>query len=120
MGRERTQEVVAVRDIEFYAQILGLEDPWFVDDVSMSLNDRRIDISLAQKEGRLWRCPKCDTELALYDHSEARTWRHLDTGGFQTFLCARPPRVECPDHGVLQVLLPWAEPKSRFTKDFRP
>ena len=28
---------------------------------------------------------------------------------------ARPPRVECPEHGVRQVRLPWAEPHSRFT-----
>ena len=28
---------------------------------------------------------------------------------------ARPPRVECPEHGVRQVRLPWAEPHARFT-----
>jgi hypothetical protein len=26
-----------VRDIEFYAQVLGLADPWFVDDVDLSV-----------------------------------------------------------------------------------
>jgi len=39
----------------------------------------------------------------------------LDSCQFQTFLHARPPRDDCPEHGVRQVRLPWAEPNSRFT-----
>lgn len=31
-----------------------------------------------------------------------------------TLLHARIPRVDCPDHGVLQVEVPWAEARSRF------
>jgi transposase len=42
-------------------------------------------------------------------------WRHLDTCQYQTFLHARVPRVACPTHGVRQVAVPWAEPRSRFT-----
>jgi transposase len=107
-----------VRDVELYAQVLGLVDPWFVDDVELSIETRRVEVAVAHHEGRLWPCPTCGTELPLYDHSEERLWRHLDTGGLQTFLRARPPRVRCPEHGVLQVNLPWAEPRSRFTRAF--
>jgi transposase len=108
----------AMRDIEFYAQVLGLVDPWFVDDVDLSIENRRVDIVVSHHEGRRWACPKCEVELALYDHAEERAWRHLDTGGFPTWLHARPPRVNCPSDGVRQVHLPWAEPKSRFTTAF--
>ena len=45
-------------------------------------------------------------------------WRHLDSCQFLTYLHARPPRVDCPDHGARQVRLPWAEPMSRFTTLF--
>ena len=38
--------------------------------------------------------------------------------GFQTFLHARIPRVNCPEHGVRQVRVSWAEPKARFTALF--
>ena len=55
------------------------------------------------------------SSLAVYDHADEREWRHLDTCQFLAFLHARPPRVECPEHGVRQVTLPWAEPMSRFT-----
>jgi transposase len=107
-----------MRDIEFYAQVLGLGDPWFVTDVELQVEPRRIDIFVSHEDGRLWRCPKCDRELPVYDHEQERSWRHLDTGGFPTYIKARPPRVACPQDGVHQVLLPWAEPKSRHTKAF--
>ena len=32
-----------------------------------------------------------------------------------TFLHARPPRVNCTEHGVRQIYLPWADAKARFT-----
>ena len=107
-----------MRDIEFYAQILGLEDPWFVGDVDLSIEDKRIEILVSHHEGRLWPCPACEAELPLYDHEQMRAWRHLDTGGLPTFIKARPPRVKCHEDGVRQVRLPWAEPRSRHTKAF--
>ena len=107
-----------MRDIEFYAQVLGLTDPWYVEDGDLSIENKRVDIVVSHHEGRLWPCPKCEVELALYDHAEERAWRHLDTGGFPTWLHARPPRVKCPTDGVRQVRLPWAEPRSRFTTAF--
>ncbi len=60
-------------------------------------------------------CPECGADLAVYDHAEERAWRHLDGCAFLTCLHARPPRVECPTHGVRQAALAWAEPMSRFT-----
>ena len=62
-----------------------------------------------------WPCPDCGVRLAGFDHAEERTWRHLDTCQFQTHLHAEIPRVQCPSHGVKQVRVPWAEPRSRFT-----
>ena len=107
-----------MRDIELYAQVLGLVDPWFVEDVDLSIEERARRHRRRPPRGRPWPCPSCESELPLYDHAEERAWRHLDTGGFPTWLHARPPRVKCPTHGVRQVHLPWAEPRSRFTRAF--
>jgi transposase len=52
-----------------------------------------------------------------YDH-RPRRWRHLDTCQYRTILIAEVPRVECPDHGVHQIRVPWGEPGSRFTALF--
>jgi len=47
--------------------------------------------------------------------TDEKTWRHLDFFQHQAFLSARLPRVRCPEHGVRQVLVPWARPGSGFT-----
>jgi transposase len=47
-----------------------------------------------------------------------RTWRGLDVGAVKVFLVAPAPRVECPEHGVVVIHVPWARPKSRFTRWF--
>ncbi len=38
--------------------------------------------------------------------------------GFETILLARIPRASCPEHGVSQMKVPWAEKHSRFTLAF--
>jgi transposase len=107
-----------MRDIELYRHLLGLEAPWFVSGVELDVKGQRVDVRAGHAEGVRWPCPVCGVDLALYDHSEERAWRHLDSCQFMTYLHARPPRVECPEHGVLQVQLPWSEPRARFTALF--
>jgi transposase len=58
-------------------------------------------------------CPESE-ECCRGDDRTARRWRHLDTCQFKTILVADVPRIECHEHGVLQVRAPWAEPGSRF------
>jgi transposase len=108
----------AVRDTELYRHLLGLESPWTVSQVELSVAEGKVDVWADHPRGTRWRCPECDRELATYDHGEERAWRHLDSCQFLTYLHARPPRVDCPDHGVRQVRLPWAEPMARFTSLF--
>ena len=104
-----------MRDTELYRQLLGLESPWEVGRVELSTDEGRVDVFAEHARGTRWPCPECGLVLPTYDHAEERAWRHLDSCGFSTHLHARPPRVECPEHGVRQVTLPWAEPMSRFT-----
>lgn len=104
-----------MRDTELYAQILGIASPWHVAQVDLQIAAGRVDIRLDHKPGASWFCPECGKELSCRDHAVERTWRHLDTCQFMTFLHARIPRIDCPEHGVRQVRVPWAEPKSRFT-----
>lgn len=103
-----------MQDKELYQALLGLNTPWYVARVDLQLKQGEVHVWVEHGESR-WTCPECSEVCPLYDHAEERTWRHLDTMQFTTLLHARAPRVSCDDHGVRQVKLPWAEPKSRFT-----
>jgi transposase len=102
-------------DTELYSHLLGISSPWFVSHVDLSVANQRVEVWAEHADGDAFPCPECGTALAIYDHAPERTWRHLDSCQFKTFLKARVPRVNCPDHGVKTVRVSWAEPKSRFT-----
>ncbi len=104
-----------MRDSELYQQVLGLQAPWSVARVELNVKERRVDVWVEHAPGVAWACPQCGCALGCYDHAEERVWRHLDTCQFQTLLHARIPRVACGEHGVLQVAVPWAGARSRFT-----
>lgn len=104
-----------MRDTELYQHLLGLVGPWTVSRVDLSVETGRVDVWAEHPRRTLFRCSECERELAVYDHSEERSWRHLDSCAFLTYLHAAPPRVDCPEHGVRQARVPWAEPHSRFT-----
>ena len=107
-----------MRDIDFMAQLLALENPWRVDQVTLAPKDKRLDVSLEHRLGVTFSCAECGQPRPLYDHLPSRSWRHLDHGEFLTWLHARVPRVSCPEHGVRQVQVPWALPGARLTLPF--
>jgi transposase len=104
-----------MEDTELYRQILGLKAPWTVTRVRLDMPAKQVDVWVGHEEGVRWPCPDCKAPLTTYDHVEERAWRHLDTCHLMTLLHSRTPRVECPQHGVKRVSVPWAEPSSRFT-----
>lgn len=99
---------------EHYRLLLGLDASWEVSDVSLCLEERRVQISLRHVGGRVM-CPECGAECSIADHAPERTWRHLDTMQFETRLCARVPRADCQACGVKTTEVPWAGKHSRFT-----
>jgi len=105
-----------MKGTQLYSQILGIEKPWRVIDVRVSLADDEVEVRVEHAGGKL-ACPKCGKACAGYDKRQRR-WRHLDTCQLKTLLVADVPRVECSEHGVVTVSVPWAEPGSGFTALF--
>jgi transposase len=105
-----------MKDTQLYSQILGIEKPWKVTDVQVSLEDDEVAVTV-EHGGKKLVCPTCGRACAGYD-KRRRRWRHLDTCQLKTLLVADVPRVECTEHGVLTVNVPWAEPGSGFTALF--
>lgn len=104
--------------VELYRQLLGLTASWTVEKVDLDMAKQHVEVRVGHPAGQRFACPECGCELGVYDHLAERVWRHLDSCQFLTYLHARPPRVSCPEHGVHQVTLPWAQAGSRFTNLF--
>jgi transposase len=107
-----------MESVELYRQLLGLSEPWTVERVELDVARQHVEVYVGHLAGQRFACPECGRELGVYDHTAERVWRHLDSCQFLTYLHARPPRVSCPEHGVRQVALPWAQAGSRFTNLF--
>jgi transposase len=105
-----------MKDRELYRRILGLEAPWKVTHVEVNEEGKEVRVHVSHG-GISPPCPECGKKCGRYDH-RLREWRHLDTCQFKTILVAEVPRVDCPEHGVHTIRVPWSEPGSRFTALF--
>ena len=105
-----------MQDKALYQQILGLQEPWKVKEVTL---DRKAGEIVVEVEctATLWGCPQCGQGMTIHDW-ETRRWRHLDSCQYKTILQSKVPLVNCPEHGTITVVVPWAEKYGRFTKLF--
>lgn len=106
-----------MRDQQLYEHLLDIQSPWKVDRVEINDTSLEIIVHLELEENARLRCPKCNRVCPGYDRRK-NTWRHLDTCEYKTLLTGRVPRVECPEHGVEMVNVPWAEGRTKYTMKF--
>lgn len=106
-----------MNDIILYNRILGLENPWQVSEVKLDLDREEVTIRIIYKSNTA-ACPVCGKESPVYDHRLERRWRHLDSCQLKTFLISSVPRINCAEHGVKTVELPWASTSSRYSDLF--
>jgi hypothetical protein len=100
-------------DIQRLARILNRHPE--AREATGHMGRRPVDIHVEHRPDAAFVCPVCSQQRPLYDHADARVWRHLDSCQLKTFLHARVPRTCCPEHGIHKVKLPWAQTRSRFT-----
>ena len=99
---------------QLFTLALGLVPPWMVDDVRFTAEEKRLDLHVNFPRGSQFPCPVCGQDCPVYDTQE-KVWRHLDFFQHAAYLHARVPRVQCPEHGVHLVPVPWAREGSGFT-----
>lgn len=102
-------------DVGLFSAALGLEEPWQVVDVKFDAEGRRLDLWIDFAKGSKFPCPECGEGDCTVHDTEPHTWRHLNFFQHEAYLHARVPRVKCQEHGVKQVKVPWARPRSDFT-----
>ncbi|MBI3728337.1 MAG: transposase family protein, partial [Burkholderiales bacterium] len=73
---------------DLYRHLLGLNEPWMVERVELDMAKQHVDVFVEHAKGYRFVCPKCAQECAVYDHLAVRTWRHLDSCQFLTYLHA--------------------------------
>jgi transposase len=95
---------------------LGLNEPWKLAGHRLDVEKRphELHLEVVADRGALFPCPDCKRACKAHDF-ESFTWRHLNFFQHHCLITARVPRVDCPDHGVKRVTVPWARAGSRFT-----
>jgi transposase len=102
----------------FYTRLLGIHDPWYITEVSMDERQNKVDVFIEHRAGVRFPCPACQAFCGIYDHTEERAFRHLNTCQMTTWLHFRIPRVKCKDHGVQQIEHGMAEKNGTTTYEF--
>lgn len=102
----------------FYTQLLGIHAPWSITEVTLDTDRKRVDVYIEHRKGVRFPCPECEEFCGIYDHSEEREFRHLNTCQMTTWLHLRVPRISCPKHGVQQVSHGLAEKNGTVTYEF--
>src|SRR5258705_7425236 len=95
---------------------LGLSAPWKLVAQRLDTEKRphELHLEVVADRAALYPCPYCQPACNGHDF-ESFTWRHLNFFQHHCLITARVPRVDCPDHGVKRVTVPWARAGSRFT-----
>jgi len=95
---------------------LGLEPPWRLVDQGLDLDKEphELHLRIEAERGARYPCQKCGEMCKAHDFKDL-TWRHLNFFQHHCYVTAPVPRVNCPEHGVKRIKVPWARKGSRFT-----
>ena len=95
---------------------LGLTPPWRLANQRLVAGKQSLELHLevVAERGSLFPCPVCGKPCKAHDFAEL-TWRHLNFFQRHCYIAAKPPLVDCAEHGVLRVTAPWAREGSHFT-----
>ena len=104
-----------MKDTALYETLLGLQTPWSVKSVDLSLEARRVVVEVTLKAKQVWADPTDNTKRAHINGWSERQWKHLDTCQFETIIKARVPQLKYSDGTVEELAVPWAERYSRVT-----
>lgn len=95
---------------------LGLQSPWKLVNQHLDTDKSPNELHLHVKadRGSLYPCPVCQDQCKAHDFKEM-TWRHINFFQHHAYITAAVPRVNCPEHGIKRIEVPWARKGSRFT-----
>src|SRR5437870_9519380 len=106
---------------KLFHELLGLGLDWEVIESRFERESGTVFLEIRETP-KLWeslRCPKDGGWVFCYDHTEERTWRHLNVFQYRCEITCRLPRGKCRQAGhVFRVRPPWEGLSTHFTKEF--
>jgi len=103
---------------ELFERALGINKPWFIDDIKFNAKERRLDIHINFEAGAKFQYisegEHISGEFGVYDTVE-KSWRHLNFFQHECYLHCRIPRVKPEDGKIRQVEAPWEGKSNGFT-----
>src|SRR4030042_1485442 len=104
-----------MRDIQLFEKLIGVKVPWRITRIDVDEERKRIDFFIENMSGIAFPCPLCKQFYGVYDHAPEREFRHLNVFQMATYLHVRIPRVQCPTHGVQQIVHGLADSNGKIT-----
>jgi len=101
-----------------FEQALGIEKPWYIQDIKFDVAKKQLDIDLDFYKGSVFEYIDPATgEVGSYKayDTELKTWRHLNFFEHHCYLHCRTPRVQLESGAVRTISPPWAGLNSGFT-----
>ena len=95
-------------------EVYGIASGWQISKITTDKKSRKVFLHVRCVDESTLTCPKCDRVCPVYDR-RPRTWRHLDTGEYRTYVVTALARVKCLEHGVRTIAIPWASWSARMT-----
>lgn len=102
-----------------FEQALGIESPWFIENIDFDFEEKRLDIKLNFKKGSQFFYESNDDKtisgnFSVHDTVE-NTWRHLNFFQHECYITARVPRVKLNNGKVRRISPPWEGLNNGFT-----
>ncbi len=95
---------------------LNVIPPWRLVDQRLDTekNPNELHIEVTADQHGLYPCPECGKTRQVRE-TVTMIWRHEDFFHFPCYVTAHVPKIDCPDHGMMQVLVPWVRPGSQLS-----
>ena len=98
----------------FFTKLLNLEDGWIVESIETDLSKAEIYIHIVCLLDEIIDVDS-DEFCKVYDFAPERSWRHLDTMQYKTFIRSRLPRIKTSNGKIKTVQPNWASGYERHT-----
>ncbi len=102
---------------DFFNLLLDFGDEWAITNIESNHSTHEVFLDVEYVSDQ-YEDPLSLKPAKLYDHSEVRTWRHLDIFHYKSYVRCRIPRVLCEDGKVRQITIGWADKHDRHTFSF--